>query len=250
MSTSASQRFAAFAITAVLAAAPLLPTLAADKPPDFGGLWLLDTNESETLQQKMDAMRQSGGGPPGGGGWHGGGGGMGGGMGGHHGHGGGGGGYGGGGGGYGGQHGGGGGGERDSTRAQMMNDLAHPAMSLVIEPGDDAYVLSERGRALEVLVLNDTTGSSIEPDALHLQAHWKGKHLIAEKTGPRGTMTQDYELSGDGKKLTVNTKLEGREGRPPLELKRVYNRSEGGEEPPSASAPQPLAPAPPDSTRK
>jgi hypothetical protein len=66
-------------------------------------------------------------------------------MGGHHG--------GGGGGGWGGHHEGGAG--HDSTRARVMNDLAHPPMSLVIDPGSDAYVLSERGRTLEVLVIGD-----------------------------------------------------------------------------------------------
>jgi hypothetical protein len=33
-------------------------------------------------------------------------------------------------------------------------------------------------------------------------------------------------------------------------LKRVYDRSAGDEEPPLATAPQPLAPTPPDSTRR
>ena len=236
MSTSASYRLAAFAMVAILAAAPR--PARPDSQPDFGGLWLLDTKESETLQQKMEAMRQSGGmpGPPAGGGWHGGGMGggppMGGGMGGHH----------------------EGGAGHDSTRARMMNDLAHPPMSLVIDPGSDAYVLSERGRTLEVLVISDdpTAGSSIEPDAPHAQARWKGKHLIAERNGPRGTITQEYELASDGKKLTVHTRLEARDGRPPLELKRVYDRSEGDQEPPAAAAaePMPLSPTAPDSTRR
>ena len=43
-------------------------------PPEFAGLWQLDVKESDTLQQKLEAMRGSGsgGGFPGGGGWHGG----------------------------------------------------------------------------------------------------------------------------------------------------------------------------------
>jgi len=62
-------------------------------------------------------------------------------------------------------------------------------------------------------------------------------------------MTQELELSDHDTKLTILTRLEGREGRPPLELKRVYNRAEGDE--PEAPSPAPLPPAaPPDSSRR
>jgi hypothetical protein len=218
---------------------------AAGEPPKLGGYWQLDLKESETLEQKLEAMRASGGMAPGGGGWHGGGyGGHGGppmgGMGGHHG------------GSYGG-HGGGppeGGAVRDSTRGSSMRELAHPAMSLRIEPGDNTFVLSERGRPLEVLVIGDAaTAEAIQPDAPHAQSHWKGKHLVAELIAPRGgKMMQDYELADDGNKLIVHTRLEGREGRPPLDLKRVYERAKDEGDEGTASAPEPLPPTPPDST--
>jgi hypothetical protein len=50
----------------------------------------------------------------------------------------------------------------------------------------------------------------------------------------------------------VHTRLEARDGRPPFELKRVYDRSEGDEEPPAPAAaePMPLSPTAPDSTRR
>ena len=239
--------FACAAAAAVLTAAVLpMPAAAADRPPsEFGGTWQLDLKESETLQQKLDALRASGGGSGfhgGGGGWHGGmgGGAPTGGTGGHH-------------GGYGGApgEGGGHGAGRDSTRRAWMAELAHPPMTLQIEPGDDTFVLSERGLAVEVLVLGDGAGAAlIQPDAPHAQAQWKGKHLVAEMVGPRGgRMTQELELSDRDTKLTILTRIEGREGRPPLELRRVYNRSEGDEsEPPY---PEPLPPAaPPDSSRR
>jgi len=230
-------RGAVSACAAVLVALATRPA-AAGEPPKLGGYWQLDLKESETLEQKLDAMRASGGMPPGGG-WHGGGyGGHGGGppmggSGGHH-------------GGYGG-HGGGppeGGAAHDSTRGSSMRELAHPAMSLRIEPGDDTFVLSERGRPLEVLVIGDAaTAEAIQPDAPHAQSHWKGKHLVAELIGPGGgKMTQDYELTDDGNKLIVHTRLEGREGRPPLELKRVYNRANDEGDAGAVSAPELLPP--------
>jgi len=46
--------------------------------------------------------------------------------------------------------------------------------------------------------------------------------------------------------VAVQKKVVGRE----VELKRVYDRSAGDEEPPLATAPKPLAPTPPDSTRR
>jgi len=75
--------------------------------------------------------------------------------------------------------------------------------------------------------------------------------LIAELIGPRGgKMTQDYELTDDGNKLIVHARLEGPEGRPPLELKRVYNRANDEGDAGAVSAPEPLAPTTPDSTRR
>ncbi|HEY2953639.1 MAG TPA: hypothetical protein VGK89_00140, partial [Candidatus Eisenbacteria bacterium] len=79
-----------------------------------------------------------------------------------------------------------------------------------------------------------------QPDAPHLTAHWHGAHLISERTGARGgSITQEFELDDQGKKLTIRTRVEGRGGRPPLELKRVYNRSEG-----EPDVPQPVRAAP------
>jgi hypothetical protein len=119
-------------------------------------------------------------------------------------------------------------------------------MTLRIEPDEDNFILSERGQTIEVLVLGDAAiaSTSIQPDAPHLQAQWKGKHLIADLVSPRGgRMTQELELSDHDRKLTILTRLEGRSGRPPLELKRVYHRSEGDEEAPPAAAPT-ITPAP------
>src|SRR2546423_329897 len=83
----------------------------------------------------------------------------------------------GGGGGGGGDRGGGGprGGGAARAPRPKRGDPAQPPMSLLIEPGDDTFVLSERGRTIEVLVLEDgaTPGASIQPDAPHVTAQWK-----------------------------------------------------------------------------
>ncbi|HEY2954157.1 MAG TPA: hypothetical protein VGK89_02770 [Candidatus Eisenbacteria bacterium] len=213
--------------------APHTPARAADSHPtaQLGGLWNLDLKESETLQQKMEEMRRSGGGWRGGGGrWGGAGGGppLGGGS-----------------GGYGGRGGhrseGDGSEEGRGPRNPEMRDLAQPPMSLMIEPGDSTFILSERGRTLQVLVLGDlAAAASIQPDAPHAQARWNGDHLTTERTGARGgKITQEFELDDKGQKLTIHTRVEGRSGRPPLELKRVYRRSTGEEQAPAA----PVAPS-------
>lgn len=222
-------------------------------PPQLSGMWQLNEKESQTLQQVMQSM----GGTNGGGHHGGGGGGYGGGGGG--GYGGGGGGYGGGmGGGHhgGGHHGGGdgdqagapaadpgpeggpegsGGGAPGDTSAHHrppnsdMHDLARPPLMMLIEQSDSTVVLSERGETLRVMALGDPVivGAAIEPDAPHVGAKWHGQTLIAEHTGPRGKLTQSFELSKDSKSLTIVTRFEGSNGRPPIELKRVYDKYNG-----------------------
>ncbi len=225
---------AALWIVAALLPAASLAESSPKLPPQIGGKWKLNVQQSETLQQKLQEMRGSGGGGGGGGGgWRRGGGGGGEGGGGFgRGGGGGGGGYGGGRGGMrGGRGGGGEGGAPDSAgngaRNPEMRELAQPPMNLLIEQADSTLVLSERGLTLQVLVIGDLalTGASIDPDAPHVSAKWKGEDLIAERTTSRGAkFTQTFELGKDGKTLIVRTRREGQGDRPALELKRVYDR--------------------------
>jgi hypothetical protein len=220
-------------------------------PPQLSGMWQLNEKESQTLQQVLQSMgATNGGGHHGGGGYGGGGGGGGygggggGGYGGGH-HGGGGGHHGGGGDDGGappadgaadaGDAGGGGGGAPGDTSGHHrppnsdMHDLARPPLMMLIEQSDSTVVLSERGQTLRVMALGDPVivGAAIEPDAPHVGAKWHGSTLIAEHTGPRGKLTQSFELNKDGTSLTIVTRFEGSNGRPPIELKRVYDKYNG-----------------------
>lgn len=123
-------------------------------------------------------------------------------------------------------------GSRDSSRSRDMNDIARPPMMLLIERTDSTIVLSERGQTLQVMALGDplVVGAAIEPQAPHAEAKWHGQTLFSQHTSPRGgTTTRTYELSKDGKQLTIVTRREMPGGRPPLELKRVYDHYEGVE---------------------
>jgi hypothetical protein len=222
---------------ALTAAAPFAG--AADAPPRFGGEWKLNEKKSEDFREKMQAMRGPGGEGGGGGGMHGGfGGGGGGGWGGH---GGGGGGYGGGGGGWGGRHGGGGQGSRgagpnaegggppDSTRQAEMRWLMEPPAMLLIEQTDSTVVLSDKGTTIQTLAFNAAAGAAPSAASGPLyDAKWKGSHLEATRSGARGRkVSETFELGGDGKVLTIVTKVEAGQDRPTVEFKRVYDKYEG-----------------------
>jgi hypothetical protein len=121
-------------------------------------------------------------------------------------------------------------GGRDSTRSAEMREMAQPPLMLLIEQNDSTVVLSERAQTIKVLVLGDmvTQGTAVEPQAPHYSAKWQGSELVAEHTGARGgKLTQTFDLGKDGKTLTIVTKRESQGGRPPLELKRVYDKYEG-----------------------
>ena len=218
----------------LLALSPVAGADSAPKAtPQLGGIWKLNEKQSESWAQKMGATRgpgggerSMGGGPPmGGGGWGGG-----------SGRGGRGGGWGGRGGGArpeGGPPGGGpegGGGPRDSTRGREMRWLQEPPTTLLIEQTDSTVVLSENGVTIQVLAfaVADTSRSTQAPGPQRFTARWQGAHLEAERTGFGGRRrTETFELGKDGKSLAIITKLEGSNDRPPVELRRVYDKYQG-----------------------
>ncbi len=192
-------------------------------PPRLDGVWKLNEAQSESFQKKLAELRSSAGGAGEGRRGMGGGRGMrGGGMGGE-----------GGGreGGWGGRGPGGGGpaggaDESSGARAPRSNLLARPPLMMALEQSDSAVVVTDRGDLVETLVLS--AGAVAPADPPRYVAHWSGARLEAEGSGPRGgKLHQSFELSQDGKQLIVIARTEGAGGRPPLELKRVYDRYEG-----------------------
>jgi hypothetical protein len=209
-----------------------------DKVPSFQGTWKLDESKSESLRAKMDEMRKSGGmgGPPGGGmgghGGYGGHGGMGGGMGGHHG---------------GPPSGGGPEGQEGATgttgetvrqqraRSPVMKALAEPPLLMSLDQTDDAIDFSDGSRRIELIEIGEpkeappaTPAAPAEgDDVLRMTGKWKGDRLVAEASNERGKLSETYELSKDGSSLLVTVRMESSSGRPPIELKRVYQRYEG-----------------------
>jgi hypothetical protein len=221
---------------ATLVTVPVMPARAQEAPrPSFNGVWKLNAAKSDDFQKKMQELRGSGGGmrggpgggmrggPEGGGGMEGGppGGGRGGrGQGGWGGR------------GEGGpptaEGGPGGAGGPGGPGGPRQNPLANPPLMLDVDQRDSVVVLSEQGKVVRDLWLLGSPDEKIESDPREMRAHWLGQKLQAEGTRPRGgKVIEVYELSKDGKQLIVTTTLEGREGRPPLELRRVYDRYEG-----------------------
>ena len=61
-------------------------------------------------------------------------------------------------------------------------------------------------------------------------AQWQGSQLVAVAERRRGTNTQTYELSPDGKQLFVTTKMESQRFTEPVVFRLVYDpvKSSGG----------------------
>jgi hypothetical protein len=237
---------AAFAAGADSTAAAPVPA-ATHAPANLGsidGIWVFDAKHSDDPMKIMQANRPQGGGEGGGGrrggggggGW-GGGGGMGGGMGGGR--------RGGGGGGGGGERGGGGGdgdGGGGGSQAAGSNEpggnrggspfsrVMRPAQKVVVDMQADQVAISEDEHTPRPYAIADSLkahGHDLVTD--NTSAKWKGDKLeMTQKMGQRGSLVETYELSKDGKTLTIRAHREGGSSNMPNPtFVRVYTRYDG-----------------------
>ncbi|HKQ57716.1 MAG TPA: hypothetical protein VJY35_07590 [Candidatus Eisenbacteria bacterium] len=114
------------------------------------------------------------------------------------------------------------------VRTPELRLMTRPPDTLVIEQTDSTVVLFARGAPLEVLVIGlpqDKAGS-VAPEAVHIPATWSDGRLLAlRQDDRRARASQKFELSADGRTLTLTVAREPYEdGVPPLELRRVYVR--------------------------
>lgn len=209
----------------------------ASTAPSLDGIWMFDEKHSDDPRKIMEANRPQGG--PGGEGGRRFGGGMGGGMGGGP--------PGGGGeGGWGGRRGGGDGevGEGGSgaegrgenadgaprPRVNPFERVMRPAQKVVIEMLEDQVNVAEDEHTPRAYAIADSLkahGHELVTDGT--KAFWKGGKLqMSQVSGRRGSIVESYELSADGKTLTIRAHREGGpEGMPNPTFTRVYTRYEG-----------------------
>jgi len=198
----------------------------AQSKPHFAGNWNFNQDQSDDANQKIhDAQAQAGaqgggypgGGNPGGGypggSYPGGGGigfpggragmgGMGGGMG----------------------RGRTGGSQGTGLSSSDMEQLSATPKSLKIDQDDDKIAITDDSGDVTNLYPDgkkhketDSTGQSTT-----IKTHWDGDHLVSESKLHSGKLTQNYELSPDGKQLDVISTLDyGRNGT--LVIRRVYD---------------------------
>jgi hypothetical protein len=211
-------------------------TLAASTALD--GIWMFDAAHSDDPMKVMQASRPQGG-AEGGGRMGGGGGGFGGGPPG----GGEGGGFGGRGGGRGGRGGPGMGGGDDAggdhpdqpsenrpRGVSPMGRIMRPARKIVIDMQANQVNVTEDDHAARPYAIADSLKAhSYELLTENTSAKWKNGRLEMTQTmGERGKVVEVYELSADGKTLTIRAHREGgREGMPNPVLTRVYTRYDG-----------------------
>jgi hypothetical protein len=183
--------------------------------PNLAGRWALNKDQSDDPRQKMHQAMGGGGDGQGGG--------------------------------YGGHGGWGGGGRHGRGQGEgMLNELSQ----LTIEQTNtSAKVTGSSGRVLALYSANSaaapastqggsssassSSGSSSsggEDDYAPPAAQWQGSQLVAVAEMRRGTNTQTYELSPDGKQLFVTTKMESERFTEPVVFRLVYDpvKSSGG----------------------
>jgi hypothetical protein len=193
-------------------------------PRTIDGIWILDAEHSDDPMKVMQAARGGGGGGRYGGGREGGG-------------------WGGRGGEGGGREGGfrrggadgpdGGSGEAPGERprgASPMARVMRPAHKVVIDVERDEVTVAEDERAPRPYALKDSLdahGRDLVTE--NTSARWKSGRLeMSESLGPRGSLVETYELSKDGRTLTIRARREGGSGGPSLPaITRVYTRYEG-----------------------
>ena len=105
-----------------------------------------------------------------------------------------------------------------------------PANKVVIELLTDKVSVTEDERIPRDYAMQDSLKAH-EHDLVTegTSASWKAGRLVMTQTlGARGSVVETYELSKDGKTLTIRAHREGgREGMPNPTFARVYTRYEG-----------------------
>ncbi|HTR96676.1 MAG TPA: hypothetical protein VMH61_02145, partial [Candidatus Acidoferrales bacterium] len=127
------------------------------------------------------------------------------------------------------------GGDSDNGQQQQRGPspfarVMHPAKKVVIEMLADEVKVSEDEMEARPYAISDSLKAH-QHDLVteNTSAAWKGNDLVmTQSLGQRGSLVEAYELSADGKTLTITAHREGGpSGNPNPTIKRVYTRYEG-----------------------
>jgi hypothetical protein len=111
-----------------------------------------------------------------------------------------------------------------------MARIMRPAKKVIIEMQSDQLNVTEDEAAPRPYALADSLKAhNRELLTENTEARWKSGGLeLTQTLGPRGKLVETYELSHDGKTLTIRARREGgREGMPNPVITRVYTRYDG-----------------------
>lgn len=116
----------------------------------------------------------------------------------------------------------------DPRRA--MERVLHPAQKLVVYVDHDRFQVEEDEGAPRVYTIADSLKAlGVKPLNDEATVRMTGHKLDAKQPlGRRGALLETFELSDDGRTLTIRARrLGGPEGMPNPEFKRVYTRYDG-----------------------
>lgn len=112
-----------------------------------------------------------------------------------------------------------------------MQRIFQPAEKVVIDQLDHEIHLFEDDRPTRVLSLDGTVARAAADSstAMGVPASWHGRQLVSiESLGGRGVLIETYDLSADGRTLTVRATMQGGpSGRPSPTFQRIYTKYDG-----------------------
>lgn len=84
-------------------------------------------------------------------------------------------------------------------------------------------VADSSGTILQDILFGSAAADGAQKQPPQFGSAWKGDKLVVTHEGPRGAITQTWDLDEGGKRLVIETTMQGRDGEKRT-MKRVYNR--------------------------
>ena len=84
-------------------------------------------------------------------------------------------------------------------------------------------VADSSGTIVQQINFGSAAADGAQKEPPQFGSSWKGDKLVVTHEGPRGTVTETFDLDEGGKRLVVETTMQGKDGEKRT-MKRVYNR--------------------------
>jgi hypothetical protein len=108
-------------------------------------------------------------------------------------------------------------------RGGGMRRMMPPRMRITTSDQGIA-VADSTGQIVQQIQFGSASADGAEKDPPQFGSTWKGDKLVVSHQGPRGAVTETFDLDEGGRRLVIETSMQGRNGEKRT-FKRVYNKS-------------------------